>query len=98
MLSWSLVDVDTTRWRGNAPSVLARRADVATEVWSGVATEAVLPLQVGVCGAPGWVADEHAETGLEGGDLAWLSGNIVNEDATVDLGAEVVVELSSEVK
>ena len=33
--------------------------------------------------------------GLEGGDLAGLGRDVVDEDTTVDLGAEVVVELET---
>jgi hypothetical protein len=66
---------------------------VAAVVGAGVASVAVLHLHLGVLLAVQGVADEHAKAGLEGGDLSGLRGDVVHQDATVDLGAEVVVEL-----
>ncbi len=62
------------------PVVHAGSAGVAAEVGAGVATEADLPLERGSrARARHRVADKHAETGFEGGDLAGLGRNVVNE-------------------
>jgi hypothetical protein len=78
---------------------LAWCTDVAAEVWSRVATVAVLMLQHRIVSrALHWVADEHAEPRLEGCYGAWLGRNIVHQYTTIDLVAELVIELEPGVK
>ena len=75
--------------------VLAGSANVTAVVGAGVASEAVLPLQVGGPVAVGRVTDEHAETRSKGGNLAGGGGDVVYEDTAIGLGGKLVTELET---
>ena len=55
-------------------------------------------LHLGVFLAVQWVADEHAEPGLERSNLSWLRRDIIDENTSVNFSAEIVVELAPSLK
>ena len=74
----------------------ARSGGIAAKVGTRVATVADLSLKrLVLARTRHWVADKHAETGLEGRDLAGLGRHVIHERTAVDLVAVLVVELEA---
>lgn len=78
------------------PVVLAWSHDIPAKVWPRVAAITVLPLEGRITSrALHGIADQHAETGLEGRDLSRLGRRVVDQDTTLSLSAEPVIELEA---